>query len=92
MTKILLQAQRLVARRGESLLAAAVKDLESLTSKLEKAESALALEIGNETADIEAEREKLAIREAKSKAALAQLEENRARSQRIAQRVSGLVA
>lgn len=92
MHKAIRVAQRLLSRRGESLLTSAVKDLESLSSKLDKAESALATEIQNENEDIASEREKLALREAKSKAALTQLEANRARSRRISDRVSDLVS
>lgn len=90
--KAIVVAQRLLSRRGESLLTSAVKELDKLAATLDKAEAALAREISHENAAIEAEREKLAIREAKSQAALAQLEANKARSRRIADRVSGLVA
>lgn len=92
MKKILRVAQRFVARRGESLLGAAVKDLDKLAEKLDRAEGILAQEITHENEDIAAAREVLALREAKSAAALKTLEANRQRSRRIYDRVAGFVA
>ena len=84
--------QRLVSRRGASLLTSAVGDLDKLAAKLEKAEGVLAREIQLENEDIAATREQLALREAKSAAALQTLDANRQRSRRIYDRVAGFVA
>lgn len=92
MKQLLRVAQRFVARRGESLLGAAVKDLDKLAEKLDRAEGILAKEIAAENQDITAAREILALREAKSAAALQTLEANRQRSRRIYDRVAGFVA
>jgi hypothetical protein len=86
------RVQRLIARRGESLLSSAVGDLDKLAVKLEKAEQQLAVEIQHENEDIAATREQLAIREARSQAALKTLDANRQRSRRIYDRVAGFVA
>lgn len=92
MTNLIKQIKRLISRRGESLLSSAVGDLDKLAVKLEKAEQQLAVEIQHENEDIAATREQLAIREARSQAALKTLDANRQRSRRIYDRVAGFVA
>jgi hypothetical protein len=92
MKTLIKRVQRLIARRGESLLSSAVGDLDKLAVKLEKAEQQLAVEIQHENEDIAATREQLAIREARSQAALKTLDANRQRSRRIYDRVAGFVA
>lgn len=91
-TRIFRMIQRAVSRRGESLLTSAVGDLDKLAEKLDRAESVLAREIQLENEDIAATREQLALREAKSAAALKTLEANKQRSRRIYDRVAGFVA
>ena len=91
-TRIFRVVQRAISRRGESLLTSAVGDLDKLAEKLDKAESTLAREIALENEDIAATREQLALREAKSAAALKTLEANKQRSRRIYDRVAGFVA
>jgi hypothetical protein len=92
MKQLVKQVRRLISRRGESLLSSAVGDLDKLAVKLEKAEQQLAVEIQHENEDIAATREQLAIREARSQAALKTLDANRQRSRRIYDRVAGFVA
>lgn len=92
MYNLLRSGQRFFARRGESLLNSAVKNLDKLAEQLDKAEGILATEIHAENEDIQAAREVLALREAKSAAALKTLEANRQRSRRIYDRVAGFVA
>lgn len=92
MKQLVKQVRRLISRRGESLLSSAVGDLDKLAVKLEKAEQQLAVEIQHENEDIAATREQLALREARSQAALKTLDANRQRSRRIYDRVAGFVA
>jgi hypothetical protein len=91
-SNISLKLQKFAARSGESILSSAVKDFDKLAARIEKASNALAKQIELEAADIAAEREKLAIREAQSADALAKLSAAQSRSRRIADRVTGLVA
>jgi Skp family chaperone for outer membrane proteins len=91
-TRIITQAQRLVSRRGESLLNKAVRDLDKLAEGLDKADTALAREIAMENDDITRTREELAIREARAQQALSKLDANRQRSRRIYDRVAGFTA
>jgi hypothetical protein len=90
--RIPLKVQKLVARSGERVLSSAINDLDKLVERLETASSALAKQIELENADIVAEREQLAVREAQSADALAKLNAAQSRSRRIADRVTGLVA
>jgi hypothetical protein len=92
MKTILRKAQRLLQRRGETLLNKAVRDLDKLAEGLDKAEAALAREIQVENDDIVRVREELALREARSQAALSKLDANRQRSRRIYDRVAGFTA
>lgn len=91
-TQLIRKVVRLVSRRGDTLLNKAVRDLDKLAEGLEKAESVLAKEIQIENEDITRVREELALREAKSTAALKLLDANRQRSRRIYDRVAGFTA
>jgi len=91
MKTVLVAVQRRL-RLGSSRLKSALKDVDALAVKLEKADTTLAQEIALETEAIEAERERLAIREAAAKAALDRLNSERQRTRRIADRVFNFTA
>ena len=92
MKQLLRRLQRLISRRGETLLASAVKELEKVQQAATRAEAVLVTEIQHENEDIAAEREKLALREAKSAAALATLQAAKERSRRISDRMGAVLS
>lgn len=92
MKRILRKAARLVARRGDTLLNKALRDLDKLAEGLEQAESVLAKEIQIENENITRVREELTIREAQALGALSRLDAQRQRSRRIYDRVAGFTA
>jgi len=91
MKTVLLAIQRRL-RLGESRVKSALKEIDALAAKLEAADTTLAKEIALETDAIEAERERLAVREAAAQSALQRLNAERQRTRRIADRVFNFTA